>query len=281
MSPARVDAEVIATGLSVPEGPVVLGDGRVAFVEQTRGAVSIYDDGTVETIYQGPGALNAVTLGPDGALYGAQNGGVVGAWRAKARAEPGIERIDLAGTRSVVTTVIAGVGLRAPNDLVFGPDGRLYVTDPAEPYDPDRRAETNRIFAWDGSSGEVLIELPPSYTNGLVFGLDGSLFWAESYHRAVCMLDGASREVVCRLPDTHLPDGMACAADGTLYVATVTSHGITVLSPDGEIVDHLFLDDSALPTNCCFDGTTLWVTDFGVGFETSVTGRLWRVETGS
>ena len=29
--------DVIATGLEVPEGPVVLPDGRIAFVEQVRG----------------------------------------------------------------------------------------------------------------------------------------------------------------------------------------------------------------------------------------------------
>lgn len=271
--------EIVATGLSVPEGPVVLDDGRVAFVEQFIGAVSIYDGREVGVLYVGAGALNSVTLGPDGALYAAQNGGVVGAWRAPTPAIPAIERISLASERSIVTTEIAGIPLRAPNDLVFGPDGRLYLTDPGEAYDPRRPVETNRLFSWDGSTGEVIIELPPSYTNGLVFGLDDSLIWTESYHRTVCVLDNGSRRVICELD--HVPDGLACAADGRLYVSTVDSHGVTVLAPDGEILDHLFLDDLALPTNCCFDGEVLWVTDFGVGYEHSSTGRLWRIEIDS
>jgi hypothetical protein len=41
-----------------------------------------------------------------------------------------------------------------------------------------------------------------------------------------------------------------------------------VVSPEGEILDVIGLDATALPTNCCFDGDVLWVTDFGRDFET-------------
>ena len=86
--------------------------------------------------------------------------------------------------------------------------------------------------------------------------------------------------MLCQLPDGHRPDGFAVASDGRLFVATVISHGITVVSPDGEVLDHLMLDERALPSNCCFDGAALWVTDFGVGWQDGApTGRLWRVET--
>jgi hypothetical protein len=63
-------------------------------------------------------------------------------------------------------------------------------------------------------------------------------------------------------------------------VATLTSTGITVVSPDGEVLDLIELDSTALPTNCCFDRSALWVTDFGRDYETVLgRGRLWRVET--
>ena len=72
----------------------------------------------------------------------------------------------------------------------------------------------------------------------------------------------------------------AVAADGRLFIATVSSTGITVVSPDGEVLDLIELDDTALPTNCCFDGNALWVTDFGRDHEkVQGSGRLWRVET--
>ena len=86
--------------------------------------------------------------------------------------------------------------------------------------------------------------------------------------------------MLCQLPKNHLPDGLDVAVDGRMFITTVTSHGLTVVSPGGEILELLYLDDDALPTNCCFDGNVLWVTDFSVSWaEKHDTGRLWRVET--
>jgi gluconolactonase len=277
----RPAKDVVATGLEVPEGPVVVGDGRIAFVQQVLGRVSVFDGHRVETISEAPGSPNAVTFGSDDCLYAAQNGGVVGSWRSASPTEPGIERISLDGRVQRVATEVAGVELKAPNDLVFGPDGRLYFTDPSEGYDPDNRRETNRLYALGAGGGEVLVELPPSYTNGIAFTPDDRLVWVETYERLVCVLEDGKRRVICRLPDNHLPDGLDIAADGRMFIATVASHGITVVSPDGETLDLIALDDNALPTNCCFDHNSLWVTDFGVGYEDvgSGRGRLWRVET--
>jgi gluconolactonase len=102
----------------------------------------------------------------------------------------------------------------------------------------------------------------------------------ESYTRLVCRLTDGGREVICQLPEGHVPDGLAVAADGRLFITTVTSGGITVVSPEGEILDLIVLDPTALPTNCCFDGGVLWVTDFGRDYEAvPASGRLWRVET--
>jgi gluconolactonase len=273
-------AEVVAKGLEVPEGPVLLPDGRVAFVEQRRGRVSVLTDGRVETISESPGSPNAVTLGSDGCLYAAQNGGVVGAWRSSTPTAPGIQRITLDGKVETIATEVAGVTLKAPNDLVFGADGRLYFTDPSEGYDPENKRETNRLYALGPDGGEVLIALEPSYTNGIAFLADGRLCWVESYWRTVCVLEDGKRRVLATLPEAHIPDGLDVAADGRLFISTISSHGITVLSPEGELLDHLYLDDDAIPTNCCFEGSTLWVTDFTMGYEDAEgIGRLWRVET--
>ncbi|MFT5222471.1 MAG: gluconolactonase [Glaciecola sp.] len=274
-----ITKEVVATGLEVPEGPVVLPDGRVAFVQQKLGRVSAYGDGKVETISESAGSPNAVTLGADGCLYAAQNGGVVGDWTSANPCAPAIERIHLDGRVETVATQVAGIDLKAPNDLVFGADGRLYFTDPSEGYNPELRSETNRLFALGVDGGEVMIELDPSYTNGLAFHLDGRLIWVESYWRTVCALQDGRREVLATLPEMHIPDGLDVAADGRMYITTVPSHGVTVVAPDGEYLEHLFLDDEAMPTNCCLDGNVLWITDFGAGYEDNPgRGRLWRVE---
>lgn len=280
MGRRRNQAEVVATGLFTPEGPVVMPGGGVAFVEQMRGRVSRWVDGTVETVAQAAGAWNAVTLGTDDTLYGAQNGGTVAHWRAETRAAPGIDRIHLDGRVESVATEVDGVPLRAPNDLVFGADGRLYFTDPSHDYDPAVRGEEGKLFALGPDGGELLVRVGPTYPNGLGFLLDGRLLWVESYERTVCVLEGGERRTLCRLPEGHIPDGLAVAQDGRAFVTNVTAHGVTVVSPDGEILDHIVLDSDATTTNCCFDGSVLWVTDYGPDFAgVPDGGRLWRVET--
>ena len=82
------------------------------------------------------------------------------------------------------------------------------------------------------------------------------------------------------LPELHVPDGLAVARDGRLFIASVTSHGVSILGPDGAYLGLIELDDRAIPTNCAFDGSALWVTDFGDGFTPGAgDGRLWRVDT--
>ena len=72
---------------------------------------------------------------------------------------------------------------------------------------------------------------------------------------------------------------MAFAADGRLFVATTTSGGITVISPDGQVLTEIGMDEHA--TNCIFDGSVLYVTATKVpDIEASQrTGSFWRVQT--
>lgn len=272
---------VMAKGLHVPEGVVVLPDDSIAFVEQIKGRLSRWVDGTVETVATAPaGAWNSVVYGSDGTFYAAQNGGVVIAWRSENRAVPAIERVHFDGTVETVAVEVDGVPLGAPNDLVFGADGRLYFTDPTHSYNPEGRGEPGKLFALGQDGGELLVHVGSTYCNGLGFLLDGRLLWVESYDRDVCVLEDGERRVLCRLPEEHVPDGLAVAEDGRVFITTVTSHGVTVISPEGEVLDHIYLDDDAIATNCCFQGSALWVTDFGPDFSRVPDGgRLWRVET--
>jgi sugar lactone lactonase YvrE len=72
---------------------------------------------------------------------------------------------------------------------------------------------------------------------------------------------------------------MAFAADGRLFVATTISGGVTVISPDGQVLTEIQLNEHA--TNCIFDGSVLYVTATKVpDIEASQrTGSLWRVQT--
>jgi gluconolactonase len=95
--------------------------------------------------------------------------------------------------------------------------------------------------------------------------------WTESFSRRVMRLADGRPEVIVELPDRHFPDGLAVGTDGRLYVATTYAHTVTVVN-GASIVGSLRCGDG-MPTNCCFGGTYLYVTE-------SRHGTLWRFPLG-
>jgi gluconolactonase len=220
-------------------------------------------------------------LGTD-ALYITQNGGTVGAWRAQVMSVPSIQKAWPDGRVETVATEVDGIPLQAPNDLTFGPDGRLYFTDPADYLPNDRKP--GRVFALDpDGTGECLEELPSAYPNGIVAEPDGSIVWVESYDRGVYRKrPGAPSEQIHQLPEGHIPDGLKIDALGNLWVTTFMSGGVDILRPDGSALD--FLETGGVPLNCVFHAGDLLITDFGdvtqVTSAAPMEGRLWRVGVG-
>src|SRR5499426_3167980 len=92
---------VLATGLQFPEGPVWLGAERVAFTEIRGQCISVWEHGRVRRIAFTGGGANGATLGPDGALYVANNGGLSlaheGRWEAPDGIPGRIQRVSLVG----------------------------------------------------------------------------------------------------------------------------------------------------------------------------------------
>jgi gluconolactonase len=278
--------ELLAEGLGWAEGPAVLPDGRICFVETYRSQVSVWErDRGVSRYAYTAGGPNSCVLGADGVMYVCQNGGTTGPWRADEMVTPSIQRIEREGGRAeIVATELDGKRLNGPNDLVFGPDGRLYFTDPGT-YRPDD-PEPSYLFVLDPDGrGRLLAELePPTFPNGIAIEADGNVVWAESYTGMVrrLRLDSGAIEDIARLPgDNPIADGMAVGADGRLYVTTVNGGGIDVIRPDGAY-DH-FIRAGAIPTNCVFSGRDLIMTDAGVLADTadaSYGGQLWRIPVG-
>ena len=69
-----------ASGLGFPEGPLVLPDGRIAFVEEYGGCVSVLEDGRVRHLAEVGGNPNGLALGADGRIYVTRGRGAVGSW---------------------------------------------------------------------------------------------------------------------------------------------------------------------------------------------------------
>lgn len=273
----------LADGLGHPEGPDVLPDGRIVMVETYTGKIVVFDDAKgVEDYVICNGGPNACLLGADGAVYITQNGGTVGDWRADVMSEPSIQRGWPDGRCEIVVNEVAGIPLQAPNDLTWGSDGRLYFTDPAD-YLPDDRG-VGRIFAVaPNGDGELLEEVPDAYPNGIAAEADGSIIWVESYESAVYRKRrGEPSELVCHLPEGHVPDGLKIDVNGNLWVTTFMGAAIDVISPGGQLREEISC--GGVPLNCVFKGTHLYITDFGdvdhVPAGAFMGGRLTRIDVG-
>lgn len=273
-----MDVRQLAAGLGFPEGPTVLPDGRLIFCDGNIGELSLYADGGVSTFAVTGGSPWGAVLGSDGAVYVTQGGNVPGS--GDTSAVSGIQRVRTDGTVELLYSEVDGRTLYGPNDLAFGPDGRLWFTDSGSEHDDrfDVRSP-GRLFAVDRDGGEMILELPDVYPNGIAFDAQGRLYWTESMAHRVMRLEDGVPAVFCQLSGDHVPDGMAFAADGRAFVATTISEGVTVLSTDGAVLEQIDLGEHA--TNCLFDGSTLYVTATHVGdIEASQrTGTLWAVET--
>jgi gluconolactonase len=274
-----VECHLLASGLGFPEGPTLLPDRRVVLCDGNTGELLAYRDGGITRFAYTGGSPWGTVRGSDGALYVTQGGNVPGS--GDTSAVSGIQRVRSDGTVELLFSEVAGLQLYGPNDLAFGPDGRLYFTESGS--EQDFRFDVRspgRLFAVDESGrGEMLLELPGVYPNGIAFDAGGRLYWTESMARRICRLEDGEPVTFCQLSDGHVPDGMAFAADGRLFVATTVSGGVAVVSPDSQVLDEIYLGEHA--TNCTFDGSALYVTATKVpDIEASQrTGTFWRVDT--
>jgi sugar lactone lactonase YvrE len=146
-----------------------------------------------------------------------------------------------------------------PNMAAFGPDGALYVTCSGEEGQP----EILRVPAGAGDV-ERWTDAVPGYPNGAAVTPEGDgLIVVEAHERRVVLVpigaDGSAGppSVVAELPDTD-PDGIAIAADGSLWVTLYRPDGLMRVWPDGTV--ELAVDDHLAST---FDAPTnvAWVGD--------------------
>ncbi len=258
------EPRVVAEGLGFTEGPVWTRDGRLLVTSISHGVIYEIDaEGSARVVAKTGGGPNGMTEGADGTLYVTQNGGIFGTnSTSDTPIEAGIQQIVDGKARHIAT------GLGAPNDLCFGPDGRLYFTDPrgwARPED----LPPGRVYAMalDGAP-QMLVE-GPAFTNGIAFGPDAArLYVAETFGGRILeyrVRDGAlgEPEEFCRI-DPGMPDGFCFDTDGLLYVAATVAEEIQVFDTMGACIKRLRCGENSLITNCCFggsDGTTLFATD--------------------
>ncbi len=274
------DYTVIADGLRFPEGPVVMPDGSVILVEIAAGRITrVFSDGTKKIIATPGGGPNGLAMGPDGKLYCCNNGGFeyveAGGFLAphgiaKDYSGGRIERIDIetGAVEILYKSGDFGCNLRGPNDIVFDAHGGFWFTDHGKENLETRSHDIVGIFyaKADGSHLEEVI-FPSRNPNGVGLSPDGkSLYAAETY---TCRLMKFNVIAPGRVDDAAGPggpgiplyrpagykffDSLGMEACGNICVATIGECGISVISPQGELVEFVATDD-IFTTNIAFGG---------------------------
>jgi gluconolactonase len=281
-----------ATDLKFPEGPVVLADGSFLVVEGGRGCVTqISPDGQSKRIIAVTGEPNGLAVDKTGAI-----------WVADIR-PPALIRLTMDGKFERVLTECHGEVFLFPNDLCFGPDGALYLTDSGvlvddlAPGGVIRQDWMNlkmdgRLYKVDVSTMAIeKLDSGFQCINGIAFSPDQYLYVNETVTGLVYRYrwnEGriGSREEFGNVnapnkpPTFRGPDGMAFDVNGKLYVAVYSQGDVTILGKDGEVIERIPTPGN-LPTNVCFGlpgQKKIYVTEYERGhlecFDVDAEGLL-------
>jgi gluconolactonase len=251
----------VASGFGFTEGPVWDKDGYLWVSDETLNEIFKVDAKS--------GAKRVMlSLGdPDGSTYDKDHRllDCASVLRAIIRLSP-----DGKGY-TVVADRFEGKRLNSPNDVVLGPDGMIYFTDPTSDLPKDQKQEipikgVYRI-AKDGRVHLVIKSLKDP--NGLAFSPDGKhLYVDDSTDQTISVFDFLPNGKVVngRIfgsekadPKEGVPDGMKVDKAGNLYV--VGPHGIWVWSASGEHLGTIVVPEQ--PANLAWgdaDYSTLYIT---------------------
>ena len=171
-------------------------------------------------------------------------------WRRNT-ARPRSRRRRPDGKVEILVTKADGKEFHGPNDLTFGPDGRLWFTDSGD-WNPADKPHPGRLIVIEkDGTAHIVEELEYVYPNGIVAEPDGSIVWVESYTlRVVRRTPDGKKSVIHTLPEGHIPDGLKIDVNGNLWITTVASGGVDVISKDGTPID--FLETGGTILNCVF-----------------------------
>ena len=257
---------VFATGLSSPEGPVPLPDGSWLVVEggPDRGCIThISSDGFTKRSIARTGRPNGLAVDQEGVIWLAES------------LRPALLCVTLFGKVDIIATECGGEGFLFPNDLCFGPDGALYLTDsgflidelmPGGKLRPDYTnvQMDGRVYRVDRKDRSIRkLDSGLDCANGIAFGPDNDLYVAETRTGTIYRYPWRGAGKVGRResfgnvldpaapPGWKGPDGMAFGADGRLYVAVFGQQEVAVLARDGSRVARIRTKEKQ-PTNVAF-----------------------------
>lgn len=256
---------VLGNGVIESEGPVAMADGSVWVVEMAgdRACVTkVVEGASIDVRIKVGGRPNGMTMDGNGRL-----------WVAEARDG----QVHCYAQDGALQSVVYHPDGRFlwPNDLRFGPDGLLYLTDSGIldtefitgiAINPDW-ANLNYqgcIYVIDPVAFKVIRRFDEKiqFTNGLAFGPDDTLYVNETIGGNIYRYDVLGNDRPERVLFGNVnkeggpagwrgPDGMAFGQDGRLYCTVYGQGDVTVLDGQGKVADRL-PTNGLRPTNIAF-----------------------------
>lgn len=184
-----------------------------------------------------------------------------------------ISRTDVGGTTTVLVDSYEGRRLNSPNDLVLGPDGAIWFTDPAYGIQNPKQgcpAESElghcSVYRYDPRTDVLQRMADLEQPNGIAFAPDGRTLYVSDTdlgrHEIVAFDVGedgalAGRRVFRRI-EPGVPDGFCVDARG--WVWTSSGGGVQVFAADGTPLGIIPTPHTC--SNCTFspDGRRLFIT---------------------
>jgi gluconolactonase len=264
----------VTTGLRFPEGPIALSDGSVLVCEIEGASLArVHPDGTTTRIIVGGGA-NGAAIGPDGAVYVCNDGGLAFTTvdgirfpHALADTNSGgcLQRVDLeAGSVEAVFTHCDDLRIGNLNDIVFDRAGGCYFVD----------TTNGALYYADPVAGSIVVaDRTLSFPNGAGLSPDGAvLYVSETYAGRILRFDVVGHGVLANkselyaVGDAHHWDGLAVDGAGNVCAANLQRSGISVISPGGELLGTVATPEhDPYVTNICFGGDTAYICSSGRG----------------
>lgn len=250
--------ETVASGFGFTEGPVWHPTGFIYVSDESRNKIfAVYLDGRKK------GLIDIVD--PDGNTFD-RDGRLIDC----ASVLRAIIRLTPDGKYTVLADRYQEMRFNSPNDVVIGPDGSLYFTDPTLDLPPGQKQEIpfQGVYRLEKTGAIQLHTKELSQPNGLAFSPDGKkLYVDDSQQRNIRVYDFASGalsngRIFGEEPGgkhAGVPDGMKVDRDGNIFVTG--PNGIWVWDSAGRHLGTIVIPEQ--PANLTWgdkDYRTLYIT---------------------